>query len=277
MKLKTVFAFALVSLAVLSMSGCSFGMLDNDFQYSVVQKFSSTYDSSSASDYSSGRGVSSCESSASSAASATVDVQFTFASADDSDGIIITEYIGEGAAVTVPETINGRNVVGIGSHAFDDRAEQVYIPASVAQIAISAFDVGEHIFSIEVDADNPYYSSHDGILYNKDATLLIRCPMGRKKQVTLPDGVTQIGKTAFLCCMELESIILPDGLTSIQNGAFCSCKKLQSIFLPATVTSMAQDAFIGCTALRDVYASKDAVASWPKSWVPTGDCKVHLY
>lgn len=277
MKLKKVIVIALVIITIFSMSGCSFGMLDNDFQYSVVQKFSSAFNSSHASDYSSDRGVSSCESSASDAVSATADEQCKFTWEDGSDGVIITKYIGESNTVTVPDVIDGKSVVGIDSGAFGDRVEAVFIPASITNVDESAFHIGKYILSIEVAADNQYYASHDGILYNKDMSILLRCPAGRKNQVDVPEGVTTIGRTAFLSCTNLKSITLPNGLTSIQKNAFSGCIKLRSISLPASVTSMAFDAFVGCTSLRDIYAYKEAVEGWPNNWVPSSDCNVHLY
>ena len=44
---------------------------------------------------------------------------------------------------------------------------------------------------------NMYYSSIDGILYNKEQTEIIYCPKGINKDVIIPEGVTSIGNSAF--------------------------------------------------------------------------------
>ena len=39
-------------------------------------------------------------------------------------------------------------------------------------IAYNAFDSSQKIVAVNVDAENPYLTSEDGILYNKDKTAL---------------------------------------------------------------------------------------------------------
>ena len=70
--------------------------------------------------------------------------------------------------------------------------------------------------------------------------------------VTLPAGVTSIGVAAFERCSSLTSITLPAGLTSIGGGAFQGCSSLTSLTLPAGVTSIGGSAFSGCSSLTNV-------------------------
>ena len=49
------------------------------------------------------------------------------------------------------------------------------------------------------------------------------------KIVTIPEGVTSIGKSAFSGCAGLTSITIPEGITSIGKSAFINCKKLSRI------------------------------------------------
>lgn len=44
-----------------------------------------------------------------------------------------------------------------------------------------AFEKCKNLTEINIDDDNPQYSSEDGMLYNKDKTQLIRCPIAKKK------------------------------------------------------------------------------------------------
>ncbi len=82
--------------------------------------------------------------------------------------------------------------------------------------------------TITVSDDNPLYSSHDGILYNKNATKVVFCPRGVTSAKVL-DGVTEIGDMAFFMCFDLESVKLPDTLKVVGKGAFQMMKHLRSV------------------------------------------------
>ena len=50
--------------------------------------------------------------------------------------------------------------------------------------------------------------------------------------VTIPKGVTKIGRWAFEGCTGLTSVTIPEGVTEIGRHAFYGCKKL-TIHAPA--------------------------------------------
>lgn len=277
MKLKLLTAFAVVSVAVLSTSGCGFGVLDNEYQYSVVQKNSSASDSLSALESSSSADASSSSSGSSKDESASHYEGFAFASADKSNGVVITEYNGQDKNAVVPSSIHGEKVVGIGEFAFGKEVERVLIPASVAEISPHAFDAALALHTIDIDGNNPNYCAFGGMLYSKDMSVLIRCPLGKQGQVTVEKGVAQIGRFAFFNCANVKEITLPDGIASIQACAFSNCKGLDSVFIPASVSFIAHDAFAGCTGLRDIYVSEDVFGALINKWVPSADCNVHFY
>lgn len=66
--------------------------------------------------------------------------------------------------------------------------------------------------------------------------------------------VTTIGDFAFsYCSYGPESITIPDGVTSIGKYAFECCDRLRNITIPNSVTSIGEGAFSGCIELKDVY------------------------
>ena len=73
--------------------------------------------------------------------------------------------------------------------------------------------------------------------------------------ITVPSGVTSIGKSAFSTCYELEEVILPDTLTIIGESAFSGCNSLRNVTIPDSVTSIGELAFFGCTALTSATIS----------------------
>ena len=79
--------------------------------------------------------------------------------------------------------------------------------------------------------------------------------------ITLPDGVTRIGIGVFYGCESLTNITIPDSVTIVGDGAFQDCKSLTSITIPDSVTFIGKDAFKGCTSLERVYY-KGTASNW---------------
>ena len=67
--------------------------------------------------------------------------------------------------------------------------------------------------------------------------------------ISLPEGVTTIGNSAFSCCNGIESVIIPDGVETIGADAFYSCKSLKSVIIPDSVRKIGSSAFSGCLNL----------------------------
>ena len=53
---------------------------------------------------------------------------------------------------------------------------------------------------INVDTENPYCASLNGILYSKDMSTLYACPASYEGDVVIPPTVTTIADSAFGCC-----------------------------------------------------------------------------
>lgn len=71
-------------------------------------------------------------------------------------------------------------------------------------------------------------------------------------ELNLPEGLTSIGRSAFSCCLGLTELTLPESLTALGDYAFFSCSGLQKLTLPAGLTAFGNYAFYDCTALSDV-------------------------
>lgn len=72
------------------------------------------------------------------------------------------------------------------------------------------------------------------------------------KSVTIPDGVTSIGSSAFKGCSSLTSVTIGNSVTSIGSSAFEDCSSLTNIKIPDSVKSIDVSAFDNCTSLTNV-------------------------
>ena len=87
----------------------------------------------------------------------------------------------------------------IGVLAFDncENLTEVNIPASVSDIGDYAFVRCPSLEKINVDPNNKYYTSIDGVLFNKNCTELIWCPKRSSSEYVVPDSVKRIRAFAF--------------------------------------------------------------------------------
>ena len=65
------------------------------------------------------------------------------------------------------------------------------------------------------------------------------------RSISLPQGMTSIGKRAFCNCQSIEEIILPSSIMKIDDEAFLNCSKLENINIPTTVEYVGRDILKG--------------------------------
>lgn len=70
--------------------------------------------------------------------------------------------------------------------------------------------------------------------------------------VSLPNGMTSIGKYAFSSCNRISAIAIPNSVTSIGESAFSYCSGLTSVTIGNSVISIGVGAFYLCTNLISV-------------------------
>ncbi len=97
-----------------------------------------------------------------------------------------------------------------------------------------------------IDGD---YDRHD-FLINEDGVLTNY--NGDGGDVTIPNGVTGIGKRAFAYCSRLTSVSIPDSVKSIGDSAFYYCDNLKKITIPNSVTYIGDEAFYYCYRMEGI-------------------------
>jgi BspA type Leucine rich repeat region (6 copies) len=185
------------------------------------------------------------------------------------NGLPVTS-IGDGAfAATFVDNVTIPNsVTNIGEAAFADcNLTNIMISASVIHIGDQTFYDCFGLSAINVNAGNLAYSSVDGVLFDKNLMTLLQYPIAREgSSYTISNNVTSIGDLAF-ADSSLSQVSIGNGVTNIGWDAFQYCQSLTNITIPAVVDSIGADAFDSCTSLSAInvnagnlaYSSVDGV------------------
>ena len=131
-------------------------------------------------------------------------------------------------------------------------ATTLYLPSTLESISEEGFgecDGTEHIHLAE---GNKHFRVENGVLYDYSKTTLLRCPITKRGELRIPEGITTIGANAlrlsgFPDAIDAEpepqlSVILPQSLTKIKEGAFRHTW-IDSLYIPENVSEIEEGAF----------------------------------
>ena len=233
-------------------------------------------------------------------AEASVELQASspFEYIEQNGGLYITGYTVPGQeSLEIPSEIDGKPVIGVlslGEYSIVKSLTSVTIPDSVTTVGDSAFleaynletiSIGSgvnyldadmfgscrNLNGISVSKDNPYYCDEDGIVYNKQKTVLVVYPRAKGQDYTVPASVTNIdilNKSMYdfvnvTFAEGSKMFVTVDGVTyNSDKTKVISCDKTKSGYydMPDTVTEIAENAFSGCSELTGVKVSENVTS-----------------
>jgi hypothetical protein len=149
----------------------------------------------------------------------------------------------------------GTGVTTIGKSAFEYcwSLTNVSIPRSLNNIGDFAFADCSSLTAIPVDALNPVYSSFDGVLFNKEMTMLVEYPYCKGSNYIVPDGVTSIRDDGFFYCRGLVTVTIPASVTNIGVWTFSQCTSLTGVYFKGNAPSLASASAFTGAAQATVY------------------------
>lgn len=108
----------------------------------------------------------------------------------------------------------GNNIVSLKGHDFYNctSLQTLNIPDKLQHINSTAFKGCSSLTAFNVSNNNANLSSIDGVIYNKDATMLVKYPTAKQGTFTIPSTVTNLGdwnQSPFVYC---------NGITTIEIG-----------------------------------------------------------
>lgn len=158
-------------------------------------------------------------------------------------------FFGSGVEdITLPSTIKEIE----GSALSDCLIKTINLGAEV-QALNSSFNYCRYLEEINVDEDNEYYSSEEGILFNKDKSTLISYPINKKgESYNIKEGTEYINKAAFKECKNLKSLKINKELKVIGPVAVSGTNLEKIDFSEASNLIIKESAFTWNKNLKEI-------------------------
>lgn len=149
-------------------------------------------------------------------------------------------------SLSLPATVSADQIGNISIYAINYGAfstiagtlKSITLSSSIAQLANNALSECSALETISVAANNMYFTSVSGILYSKDAKMLVKYPVGRSGACDLTGSgyasTVAIGAGAFSNASKMTQIKFPASLLVIDSTAFENCTKLHTVQFTGT-------------------------------------------
>lgn len=151
-----------------------------------------------------------------------------------------------------------KTVTGISESAFlgCSGLTNIIISDNVTEVPTISFTGCNKLATISVSTANKYFSSESGILFNKDKSQLLFCPVAFPQKVYLiPNSVTSVGDAAFEYCYKITNLTIPGSVTKIGYAAFAGCTQLSTVTYQSNLTEIGAMAFEGTPWLNNSMGS----------------------
>jgi hypothetical protein len=158
----------------------------------------------------------------------------------EGESITITDCSATGN-ITVPATIEGKQVKAIGAYAFGfNKITGITLPEGISSIGEYAFFRCTALTTVTIP---------EGVQTIGDYAFYF---CGNLDSVTIPGSVTEYHSSIFRACDKLRSVVLGEGITSIPAELFAEKRKFESVSIPSSVTEIGDNAFLGCKQLTSI-------------------------
>lgn len=178
-------------------------------------------------------------------------------------------------SLTMPDSL--RNFPNYGNYGCKDRLEEITLSKNL--LDCSDLKHFPNLKRIIVSEDHPVYSVIDGVLFNKDKTMLCQYPRGKSGAYSIPAGVERINEYAFSECSltsvdipgnvkeigrfafyksnGIKSIHISNGVSIIGHRAFDHALNFDTLYIPASVRSIESFTFAGNSQLKAFIVDKE--------------------
>ena len=154
---------------------------------------------------------------------------------------------------TIPESATIYGAKGSTAEAYATKYGRRFVEIEIPTVDIASGTCGENL-TWALDSEGLLKISGMGAMADYDWENNAPWYEYRSKimMIEIQNGVTNIGKCAFVNCSGFTNITIPNSVTSIGRDAFDCCTSLASITIPNGVTSIDYSAFRNCSSLTSI-------------------------
>ncbi len=192
---------------------------------------------------------------------------FMYQLTDDSNGVLITAYIGTNSVISIPSEIEGLPVTTVNALCSEDYkvetfVNQVFFPDSVTDVEDRLFCECTKLNYVRLSQSCPKISSY---MFSECKSLksiqIPECVVTIEDgafsgtgfaSITIPATVTKFGKSIFSDCKKLNNVKLPENMTVIPERMFNYCEMLSAIEIPNTVKELGESCFSNCKGISEI-------------------------
>lgn len=152
-------------------------------------------------------------------------------------------------SIVIPDSVET-----IGNYSFQscNYLEKVMIGSGVNNLGSNPFRICYAIKSLEISSANAEYESIDNCIYTKDGKTILYYNWDGKAEITIPEGVENLGHYLFYDYYSIKTIELPSSIISIGEYAFFNCYQMTNIRFDESLTSIGDCAFYRCGVLTEL-------------------------
>lgn len=162
---------------------------------------------------------------------------------------------------------NGSKITTIEAYAFERSGlKSIDFPTSLVSIGEDAFFYCENLASVNFGDNIVLETIGEGAFATTEALKSINLPSCLKYleraafcgsgliEITLPKGLTKVGRSSLSCCPNLVSVKYEEGFncSEFEYGVFEYDNSLETIFIPKCIESIANSCFCSCDNLHYV-------------------------
>lgn len=144
--------------------------------------------------------------------------------------------IGQGIffrCVSIKDVTLGRgwSSIDLAMFRWSDSLKSISIPLGIEKI--QNMKKLKRLTEVNVDADNTHFTSHEGVLYNYDGSVLYGVPRGKAGKLKVKEGTVTITTGAIRDCLEITSVDLPTTATKMSMRELSELTHLGTLILRA--------------------------------------------
>ncbi len=155
-------------------------------------------------------------------------------------------------SITIPDAVTD---IGLNAFYKCSSLTSITIPKNVSEIDLGAFSSCDKLTEIIVAKGNKSYTTQEGVLFNKEKSLLVVYPAGKSEtEYIIPSEVEIFESKAFEGNKYIEVVKFSESIRKIGYDCFAECSSLK--YVDIKNAELGLNTFDNCNSLENIIVSQ---------------------